>query len=158
MVPPTHKFPADYLGKEMGEMQESFGSFSLAPDFSVMFNFQQTPAKNGPNWWTERLEQPHRHTERGETHSSCYYLLQEENQLNYSGLTDWMFLLLSFHYGSPIFEEIPPTLSLPSFISPLCPERTIFLRVAAHSLIFSRGYCIVLHLRLIFQEEIWIIG
>ena len=86
------------------------------------------------------------------------FRLQEQfrsnNQLNYSGLTA---PLLSFHYGTPIVEEIPPTLSLP-FISPLVPERTIFLRVVATVLCFYFQEDIVLQLRLIFQEEIWIIG
>ena len=87
----------------------------------------------------------------------CRKPTRSNNQLNYSRLADLTVpLLLSFHYGSPIFEEIPPTLSLPSAISPLAHERTIFLRVAAT--VFCLLEDIVLHLRLIFQEEIWIIG
>ena len=47
---------------------------------------------------------------------------------------------LTFHYGSPIVEEIPPT--RPSTLFPLCPDRTIFLRVASRSRLLSAGYCI----------------
>ena len=53
---------------------------------------------------------------------------RSNNQLNYSRRTDWeLFLLLllllrSFHYGSPIFEEIPPTLSLPFHLPSVLPS------------------------------------